>query len=109
MKKQKIKEDGAKSRSTNLFRLRFVLVLLRGPILSGVLSDVIRTSFVCLVIPAQESCAIEIVEFVDSIDLNELRRRNISVSNRCSTLFIDIVNRCQANACLCRFEDRDEF
>jgi hypothetical protein len=108
MKVQKIKEDGAKL-DTNLFGLRFVLILLRGTILSGVLSDVVWASFVCLIIPAQESCAIEIVEFVDSIDVNELRRRNISVGNRCSTLFIDIVHRCQADACLGRFEDRDEF
>jgi hypothetical protein len=108
MKLQKINEDGATA-GTNLFGLRFVRIFLRRPILSRILPDVVRTSFVFLLIPAQESCAIEIVEFVDSIDFNELRRRNISVGNRCSTLFIDIVNRCQANACLGCFEDRDIY
>lgn len=108
MKVQKRKEDEA-TPDTDLFGLRFVFVLLRGPVLSRILSDVVRTGFVFLLIPAQESCAIEIIEFVESIDLNELRRRNVSVGNRCSTLFIDIVNRCQANACLGRFEDRDKF
>ena len=87
---------------TYLFRLWFIIVFFRRPILSGIATDLIGAHDIGI-IPTigNEPCTIEIVQFVRIPYFNELCGSNVSMSNGWVSLLVNVVKRGHRNGGLC--------
>lgn len=81
--------------STYHLWLRPVVVFFRGSILTRITAYIVRARRVVFRRPGEKSRSIEIIEFVNTIDLYVLTRRDISMRNRRLALFVNVMKRCQ--------------
>lgn len=88
---------------TYLFRLWFIIVFFRRPILSGIATDLIGAHDI-RIIPTigNEPRLIEIVQFVRIPYFNELCGSNVGVSNGWVSFLVNVVKCGQCNGGLCR-------
>lgn len=87
---------------TYLFRLWFIIVFFRRPILSGIATDLIGAHDI-RIIPTigNEPCSIEIIQFVGIAYFNELRGSNVGMSNGWVSFLVNVVKGGQRNGGLC--------